>query len=444
MGKLKPLVEKEVKDLLRDPRIYIGLMVPIIIMPLIGFAMSTAMRSATEVAAKDLKIALLDYDGTETSSSFISLLTHMGLKVPTVSADSLDGALEEARTLGSKALLIIPKGFEEGLLSFGRVRIEVYSIIESVGMGSVGVYSAIDHALNTCSEMLSAMLITKLGPGLKPDVIREPLNITRYTIIKDRVIEVPPQALFGQLMMGYGIIVPMVLFILAITVTQMAATATAVENEEKTLETLLTFPVTRYDILMAKLLGSSIVAVLGGILFTAGFLLYFQGMFAMPGLETGVGGVFRALPPPPPEAFAVLAVTLILSILFMTSLGIVIGALSSDVRMSSSLLGIVIVPVLIPSLLIMYGDLRALPLVLQLFAYALPTSYPMIMAKEMVTSTIPVEVLYGIPYSAGLTLIVVYATSKLLAPEKLLTLQHKLRLRRMKGRQARELERKVT
>ena len=440
MGKLKPLVEKEVKDLLRDPRIYIGLMVPIIMLPLMGFAMSTAMRSSTEVATRDLKIALLDYDGTETSSGFIFLVTNMGLNVPIVDADSLDEALEEARTLGSKALLIIPEGFERNLFSFGRASVEVYSIIESVGISSVGAYSAIDGALNTYSEMLSALLISKLDQGVDPDVIRNPLNITRYSIVKDRVIDVPPQALFGQLMFGYGIMVPLILFILAMTVTQIAATATAVENEEKTLETLLTFPVTRYDILMAKLLGSSVVAVLGGILFTVGFLFYFQGIFAMPGLDVEVGGVFQALPAPPPETYAVLAVSLILSILFITSLGIVIGALSSDVRMSSSLLGIVIVPVLIPSMLIMYGDIKALPLALQLLAYALPTSYPMIMAKEMVTSAIPVEVLYGIPYSAVLTMIVVYATSKLLAPEKLLTLQHKLKLRRMKKRKERELE----
>ena len=100
--------------------------------------------------------------------------------------------------------------------------------------------------------------------------------------------------------------------------------------------------------------------------------------------------------------------------------------------MSTSLLGVVIIPVLIPSLLIMYGDMKNLPLFLQLLIYALPTSYPMIMSKEMIISTMPPEVLYGIPYSAILTLMVVYVTSKLLAPEKLLVLQYKLKLGRRK------------
>ncbi|MEM3045931.1 MAG: ABC transporter permease [Candidatus Bathyarchaeia archaeon] len=431
-------MEKEVKDLLRDPRIYIGLIVPVVMLPLMGVALSAVAQSTGEAAAKDLRVALLDRDATEASGSFASLLTGMGLNMTPLSADSLDDALEEAKGLKSKALLVIPEGFEERLLSFGRAEVEVYSMVESVGLGAAGTYAVMDGVLAKSSEMLSIMLISKLAPGVRPDAVREPLNITRHTVIKDRVMEAPPQAVFGQLMVGYGLIVPLVLVILAITVTQIAATATAVENEEKTLETLLTFPVTRYDILMAKLLGSSTVAVLGGVLFTAGFLLYLEGMSAFAGL--GAGNVFVSLPPPPPLAYAVLALSLILSILFITSLGIVIGALSSDVRMSGSLLGVVIVPVLIPSLLIIYGDLRALPLGLQLLAYALPTSYPMVMSKEMVFSTIPVEVLYGIPYSAALTLIVLYATSKLLAPEKLLTLQHRLRLRRTRKRPERELE----
>ena len=97
MGKLRPLVEKEVKDLLRDPRIYIGLIVPIIMLPLIGFATSTAARSSTEVATKDLKITLLDHDGTETSRGFTSILTRMGLNMPNVPAVDLDKALEESR-----------------------------------------------------------------------------------------------------------------------------------------------------------------------------------------------------------------------------------------------------------------------------------------------------------------------------------------------------------
>jgi len=440
MGKLTPLVEKEVKDLLRDPRIYVGLIIPIIMLPIIGFTMSTAMRSATEVAAKGLNIALIDYDNTDTSCNFVSILVRLGLNVTNVSPYGLDKALKELRNLRSRALLVIPIGFEKNLLSNKRAEVDVYSVIESIGISSAGVYSAIDAVLEASSEMLSNILIANQIPIIDPVAIREPLNITRYAIVKDVVMYTNPQALLGQLLTGYSVMIPMVLFILTLMVTQTAAIATAVENEEKTLETLLTFPVTRYDILIAKLLGSSVVAVLGSAIFVLGFSLYFQGILNFMGPNFEVGSIFQALPLPSVEAYVVLLLSLVLSILFMTSLGVVIGALSNDVRMSNSLLGVIIIPVLIPSFTIMYGDLSTVPMALKIFTYSLPTSYPMIVAKEMITSAIPVEAIYGIPYSAALTLIVLYATSKLFAPEKLLTLQHKLRLRRVKREQAEDFE----
>jgi len=432
MGKLRPLVEKEIKDLLRDPRIYIGLIIPIIMLPLMGFAISTAMSHVGESATRSLKVTLIDHDRTNVSRSFITLLDNLGLKIMEISDESLLKAIEKAKASGSQALLVIPQGFGESLLGFERAKVEVYSIVESIGMSSIGAQSTVNKILDASSEILSSMLISKIAPEAEPEVIRKPLNVTGYTVIKDRIISAPLQVIFGQLVIGYGIMTPLILFVLSIIVTQIAATATAIENEEKTLETLLTFPVSRYEILMAKLLGSSVIAVLGGIMFTLGFLLYFQGFFGFMGQEFRVEGVLEVLPLPPPENYALLAISLILSIFFITSLGVIIGALSSDVRMSTSLLGVVIIPVLIPSLLIMYGDIKNLPLFLQLLIYALPTSYPMIMSKEMIISTMPPEVLYGIPYSAILTLMVVYVTSKLLAPEKLLVLQYKLKLGRRK------------
>jgi hypothetical protein len=87
----------------------------------------------------------------------------------------------------------------------------------------------------------------------------------------------------------------------------------------------------------------------------------------------------------------------------------------------------------------MYGDLGTLPLALQLLVYALPTSYPIMIARDMMTS-VPLETILGIPYSAALTVLVLYATSMLLTPEKLLTIQYGLRLRGARKRQIRELD----
>ncbi|MBO3754312.1 MAG: ABC transporter permease [Candidatus Brockarchaeota archaeon] len=444
MRKLFSLVEKEVKDLLRDPRIYIGLVVPVVLMPLLGFLMSTSMSSSIEAGAKGLKIAVLDCDKTALSNALLNLSMSLGADVRRVDAADLDTAVGEARKLGSNALLVIRKGFENDLVNFRRASVEVYVVMESISLGSIGAYTAVEGVLALSSKFFSNMLISKLNPSISPDVVRDPFNISTRSILKDKIIKVPPQMLFNQLLMGYSIMIPLLLLMLSITVVQFAATATAVENEEKTLETLLTFPVTRYDILLAKLLGSSILAVIGSILFTGGFILYFNSMLSLSGFNFPVEDVSQLLPPPPPESFILLAVSLLLAILFVTSLGVAIGALSSDVRMANSLLGVVIVPIMIPSFLMMYGDLDTLPLALQLLVYALPTSYPIMIAKDMMMTPISFETIIGIPYSAALTVLVLYATSMLLAPEKLLTVQYGLRLRGARRRQIKELDNQST
>jgi len=440
MRKLVSLVEKEVKDLLRDPRIYIGLIVPVVLMPLLGFLMSTSMSSSIEAGAKGLKIAVLDYDKTVLSNAFLNLSRSLGADVKSIDVADIETAVGEARNLGSTALIVIGRGFENDLVNFRRASVEVYVVMETMSLGSIGAYSAVEGLLSVSSKIFSNMLISKLNPNISPDVVREPFNISTRSILKDKIIKVPPQVLFNQLLMGYSIMIPLLLLMLSITIVQFAATATAVENEEKTLETLLTFPVTRYDILLAKLLGSSILAVIGSVLFTGGFILYFNSMPTMSGFNFPVGEVSQLLPSPPPESFILLAVSLILAILFVTSLGVAIGALSSDVRMANSLLGVIIVPIMVPSFLMMYGDLSTLPLSLKLLVYALPTSYPIMIAKDMVMTPISLEAILGIPYSAVLTVLVLYATSMLLAPEKLLTIQYRLRLRGSRRRHIKELE----
>lgn len=438
MRKLISLVEKEVKDLLRDPRIYVGLVVPVILMPLLSSLISTSMSSSIEAGAKVLRIAVLDYDETVLSNAFLNIPMGLGADVRKVVATDLEAAVGEARKSGSNTLIVIGKGFEDNLVNFRRASVEVYVVMESVSLSSMGTYSAVERTLTLSSKIFSNMLISKLNPNVSPDVIREPLNISTRSIVKDKIIGISPQVLFSQLLMGYSFMIPLLFLILSITVVQFAATATAVENEEKTLETLLTFPVTRYDILLAKLLGSSILAAIGSILFTGGFILYFNSMFTMPGFNFPAEGISQLLPSPPPESFMLLAISLILAILFITSLGVAIGALSSDVRMANSLLGIIILPIMVPSLLMMYGDLNALPSALQLLIYALPTSYPIIVVKDMMTP-ISFETILGIPYSAALTVLVLYATSMLLTPEKLLTIQYRLRLRSTRKQRVKEL-----
>jgi len=428
LRKIIPLIEKEVKDLLRDPRIYIGLIIPVIMLPLLGSIMSTAVSTSIQTSMVVLKIAVIDADKTRLSKEFLNLLKNTDMSVYEIDGTDLNSAINWMRELGLEFLIVVEKGFEEDLNNFRVANIRVYAIIYSVGLGSIGKYNAFQTQLQNYIKIFSDMLIYRLNPNVNAETIRKPLNFTFHSILKNNVVKINPQTFLSQFLMGYSIIVPMILFILSISVVQMAATATAVENEEKTLETLLTLPVSRYEILVAKLLGSSIISVIGGVLFTMGFLIYFESMLKMPGMDISTS-FYQVLPPIHLESFLLLGISIMLSIFFITSLGVVIGALSSDVRMANSLLGFVIIPIMVPFFLILYGDPKVMPLAIKLVIYAFPTSYPTLIAREMIINPMPVEAIFGIPYSIVITTVILYVTSLIMSPEKLLTLQHKLRAR---------------
>jgi len=435
LGSLLPLIEKEIKDLLRDPRIYIGLLAPILTMPILGLVISTVMQSSIETISREgIKVAVIDLDRTSTSREFMGFIRSLGLNVSEFPPLEIEDAIKELKGSDTRILMVVPNGFESNITSFRKAQVNVFFIVKSTGLTSIGIFSVVENVLNAYSKALVESFISSKSPEVNPEDVLNPLTTVSYTVVKDRVLKVSPGVLFNQFFMSSGIMVPIVLMLVSTSVAQIAATATAVENEEKTLETLLTLPIGRYSILMGKLIGSAVVAMLGTIIFIVGLIVYFQSIFSLPIVAEEGLTISLELPTASFESYVMLFISLLIAIFFATSLGVIIGALSSDVRISGSLVGFVQIPIMVPMFMVIYGDVRSLPLALQIFIYALPPSYPMLIAQSMFFTELPFEVLLGIPYSAAFTVFLVYLTSKLLVPEKLLSLQHKLLMRRIKGR----------
>lgn len=414
--KLYALLEKEVKDLLRDPRIYLGLILPALIFPIMGIVMSATLEPIVK-GPPSLTVGLVDQDRTQTSFAIREFLENYGLVVKDF--EDVQGAISS----GPDAVLVIPRGFEHGILSRRSPTLSVYFIFKNLDPYDSSRLGALEIALSRLNDHLSTNIILELG-DVDPNFVKSPLRFQEISVLKNRELTIPPSALMSQ-MFGQLFFIPLVIFMLSIVVAQIAATSTAVENEEKTLETLLTLPIDRASILMAKLLASTIIAVIGTAIYMVGFQFYMSSFSSL------LQGGEVVLEPPSPSIYIILAISLLLSILFTTSLGVVIGTLSNDVRIANSLLPALIIPIMIPSLVLMLGgSVEGLPLGFKLAMLALPTTYPMILSRSVLVGEVPIEAILGIPYSALLTLIVIYFTSKLLEPERLFRIQYTILKRR--------------
>ena len=133
--RIKPLVEKEIKDMLRDPRIYIGIISTIIILPLMGAIFQVSFQSSIS-SVESATIVLVDFDNTDLSKDFLKFLADKKLNIEKIEGKTLGECLETAREMEAAALIAIPEGFASKIQSCEGVNVSIYYIVNSVSTSS--------------------------------------------------------------------------------------------------------------------------------------------------------------------------------------------------------------------------------------------------------------------------------------------------------------------
>jgi ABC-2 type transport system permease protein len=262
-----------------------------------------------------------------------------------------------------------------------------------------------------------------------PDAVLDPISVSQSSIVKGKPEDVDPSALYSFAQAQFfGL--PLALFMLIILAMQLAATSVATEKEEKTLETLMSLPLSRFTLLMGKLAGSTVVAAIGAVATILG-VIYYMGSFtfgapAQQAIDLVAVGLAPSL-----LSYVILGISVFVALLAALALAVVVSVFADDVRGAQSLLGFVYTPLLIPMFVLMFADINSLPLGFQILLLALPFTHPMLAARATITGDYLTPVL-GIVYVALFTVAILYIAARLFATEKILTA--KIRLGRKKVR----------
>jgi len=411
---LKTIVSKEVKELIRDPRILLGMIiVPVIMFPIMGFAMQSVFTQVQE-SIKQVTIGVADLDHGYWSQALIGNLTSLGANVIKIDAADENQAIQQMQNYNVTDLIVIPKGFSQNITEGKKTQLKTYSIYAGSGM----VESARSEAVNSLIEMVKRVW--------SPD----PFIVSENSVVKGKPLPIPPEMLFNLAMSQY-IVMPIAIAVIIVMAMQLAATSVASEKEEKTLETLLSLPINRFTILMGKLFGSIVVALIGAVAYLIGFTYYMGSMFTV--IPTGIGVDLAELGlAPSPLGYVLMGVSLFVSLLSALALAVVISAFTEDVRSAQAIVGYVYPIIFIPMFLLMYMDIFSLPLPLQILILSIPYSHPILTARAAVTGNYLLAV-GGIIYVSIFTIAILYVAAKFFATEKILTARIKLRkLRRPK------------
>ncbi|MBS7652042.1 MAG: ABC transporter permease [Candidatus Bathyarchaeia archaeon] len=417
---LLALMVKEVKELVRDPKILLGvILMPLILFPIMGSAIGVSQESAVR-AASSSPIAIYNEDKGEASQSLIGFLEKNGTVI-IFEASSLEEALTELDKGGYPALLHIPKGHSANITSGRKAMVRIYANLRDLTITETLGAEAAANIINIYSYQASLSRIERLlseaGATYEAEAVRSPIAIHYSSLVRGSLIEAPPQSIIG-LVISQSVLLPVLVMVMLMFAIQMAATSIAIEKEQKTFETLMTLPIGRLAILAGKLGGSIVVAILGSIAYMFGFSFYmgaalrFASQMPLPIGEVGLS--------PSPLGLLLLGCIIFITLVSGLALAISLAIFTDSVRAAQSLVGVLVIPVVVPAIILMFTGLENLPTGFRLILLMVPYTHSILSSKAALLGDY-FRAVGGILYISIFTGIILYIASRLFSTERIIT-----------------------
>jgi ABC-2 type transport system permease protein len=426
MNKLWSLVVKEVKELIRDPKILIGVvLMPIIIFPIMGSAIQISQESVQRAVRGASFAVWTDDDGLVTDALLEYLYTNNSV-VP-IEALNLEDALSQFTETDSSSMVYIPDGYNDNITRGEQGTLKIYANLRNLNMAETQSTDVVTSLINIYNYYFSIskinILLENAGAGGSAIGHRNPIHLDYASILKGSVLEIPPMAIFN-LVMSQSIMLPIMVMMMVMFAIQMAATSIALEKEQKTLETLMTLPVSRMTILGGKLSGSIVIAIAGAISYLIGFGSYMNSAFSfvpeaqsMSLSDVNIGITLIG--------FLLVGIVIFVTLVSALAMALSVAVFADNVRSAQSFTGALITPIMIPALVLMFSDIEMLPQSFQYIMLVIPYTHSIIATKAAFLGDYFV-VIRSIFFISIWTVAVMYIAAKIFSTERIITAQFTL------------------
>lgn len=427
MKKFLNLLTKEIRELI-TLQLFISLLFTVFLFYFIGQMAKTEMKRAMRIQ----KIAVLDLDMSTLSRQLTDSLPLANFQVEKLQGKSKEEAIAWTKASEINLLLVIPSGFDESVERLELKEMETYSFLRTfslVGSRSSVILGAVVNALN---NYISDDFLKKKIPDFDPQKLKKPIRSKDFVVVKDRMAEGAASSIAGFIS-SQSIFVPIILMMIIIYSSQMVISAIAMEKQNKTLETLLTVPISRTSIVTTKMLASAVVGLISAVIYLFGFRYYmsgFMGDVSRAAASEGLPKVIRELGlGMTANTYLILGVSLFLAILCALAMATILGVLAEDYRSAQSLIMPVIFLVMIPYFLSFFSDIRNLSLPVKIFVWAIPFSHPFLTTQNLLLENYK-AVIGGILYMLIFFVALILIAARIFSTDRVLTM--KLRFRRRK------------
>jgi ABC-2 type transport system permease protein len=429
VSKLTALIIKEIKELVRDPKILIGvILMPIIIFPMMGSAIKVSQESVQR-AVMGASFAVYTDDSGLVTDALLDYLYRNNIVVP-IEASSIEDALHQFQNMDSNALIHIPNGYNDNIIEGKQGVLRIYANLRDLNLAETQSTDRVSVLLSRYNYNFSLAKIRILlnktqttSTAARARAVRSPIAFSYASLLKGHVLEVPPSAIIN-IVMSQSILLPIMVMMMVMFAIQMAATSIALEKEQKTLEILMTLPVSRMTILAGKLSGSIVIAIAGAVSYLIGFSFYMTAAFSfVPELTSmNLDVVDIGIKP---LGFLLVGIVVFVTLISALAMALSIAVFADNVRSAQSLTGILITPIMIPAVILMFSDIEMLPETVKYILLVIPYTHSIIATKAAFLGNYLV-VIRSIIFITIWTIALLYIASKIFNTERIITAQFTL------------------
>lgn len=420
------LLKKELSELV-NVQMLATLGIMLLIFMMMGNIMTTAINDVVEDASHPT-VNISDRDNTELSKQLIESLKAADADVNVIETEGDDyAAILNDNNI--KNIIIITEGFTKSieeekkpeLLSVAKMTSA--ASMANISNGNVGASSLI----NECVRNLIAE--TKGIDKEELQRINSPIEITENTVVDKNWAPISIGKITAKISFQ-NVALPIALFVLLIMTSQSLISSVSNEKIDKTLETLLSAPVSRMSVISAKMLSAAIVALINACVMMIGFTFFVKDSITNIDQEVtdaakqmlSTDNAFRQLGLNLSAVdYLLIGLQFFFTIMICLSISIVLGSLANDAKASQTVILPIMLLVMVPYVISILTDVNSLPTAVRIVVYAIPFTHTFMAMGNLIFGNTAIYA-FGLIYQIIIFAVCMYFALRLFKSDKILTM----------------------
>lgn len=400
------IIKKEVKELITP-----GIIVSMLVMALIFVMMGQMIGGIARGILVKPVVGFIDHDEGELSDIVTEILYNNATVV--YNGTDVDEGLDVIEEEGGLALLIINSNFTSNIYNNKSGEIEIHWIMRGVGLADAISPESVEWLIRKINYNISKYLIEH-NTTINSTITLDPLSRNETTIVKGIETEDLTPSEIGGMISAQTFMTPIIMMMVILMTGGMVLSSMGMEKENKTLETLLTLPISRGSIVTGKIIGSAVVGLLMAGIYMSGFVYYMNALQSRSTINLEDYGLALG-----PFDYILVGISVFIAIMAGLALCMLLGTFVKNFKSAQTLTFPVTALAMIPMFITMFMDFDTSPTSIQVILFIIPFSHPMMAQRALIFDNY-LLVLAGIVYSAIFAFITISIAVWIFKSDKLL------------------------